>query len=63
MFNRGAKIAGALAAPVTALFLVGVAGPETPKIPEVKSTGPRLEDVQTRERAAALSARERDLHR
>ena len=61
MFNRGAKIAGALAAPVTALFLVGVAGAETPKVPEVKSTGPRLEEVQTRESAAAPSARERDL--
>src|SRR5919199_3010069 len=61
MFNRGAKIVGALAVPVTALFLVGVAGADTPKVPEAKSTGPRLEEVQTRESAAAPSARARDL--
>jgi soluble lytic murein transglycosylase-like protein len=65
MFKRGTKMAGALGASVTLLFLAGVAGAaESSKAPEAKSTeaskSPLLEGAQAREDIAAARTPELD---
>ena len=65
MFKRGTKVAGALGASVTALFLAGIAGAaESSKVPEAKSTeiskGPPLKVAEARRDVAASRTGEPD---